>query len=173
MLLSTLVLALAETPEFHVEAGGQWTPESLVLDLGARAEGKRDGYLLVAARVAPTGNWLGRAGIGVDLFGGRDGLDLKLGLFLGATGNAREPSIFGRPTAGAELQFGGQIGRVYGWFRHLNGFSGVLENHLTENELRIGFELTDHVRIHGQAVHFNPREKEHDLGFGAGAEFVF
>jgi hypothetical protein len=183
LLLSLVAAAAAEdasttekkpdAPEFHVEATSQIMPSTVALDLRARADGKHDGYVSAVMRVDPTGMWIGRAGVGVDVFGGGDGFDLKLGLFLGGTGDIRAHAMYGRPTAGAEALLGVKIGRVYGWYRHTDGFAGPLEDRLTEDELRLGFRLTDTVRVHGQYLIYNPGDAVLRGGAGAGVEVVF
>jgi len=162
-----------DRPEFHVEASSQLLPDTVALDLRVAAEGKHDGYVNVAMRVDPTGAWIGHTGVGFDLFGGGSAVDLKLGLFLGAVGDLSEQAMFGRPAVGGEVTFGLKFGRVYGHYRHLDGFAGPLEDRLTEDELRLGFCLTDHVRVHGQLVALNPGDEVWRGGAGVGAEFVF
>ncbi|MFZ5476502.1 MAG: hypothetical protein ACOZNI_06955 [Myxococcota bacterium] len=170
--LALPALATDDT-EFHVEATSQIMPDTVALDLRGRVDGEHDGYLSANARIDPTGTWVGRAGVGVDVFGGAEGVDLKLGLFLGGTGDLVESSMLGRPAAGAEILFGLKIGRVYGWYRHVDGFAGPLEDRLTEDELRLGFRLTDHVRVHGQYLLYNPGDERLRGGAGVGAEVVF
>lgn len=171
-MLLLAALAHAE-PEYHVEAGGQFTPYAVVFDTAARIDGEHDGYILAAARVDPYGTWLGRAGVGIDVFGGGEGVDLKLGLFLGATGNLQDRSLWGRPAMGGEVQLGLKIGRVYGFYRHLDGFMGPLEDRLSEDEFRLGFRITDQVRAHGQYVIFNPGDAQYQGMPGIGVEVVF
>lgn len=173
MLLSLATLALAAQPEFHIEATSQIMPETVALDLRGRMDGEKDGYVTTVARIDPTGTWIGRAGVGFDVFGGRDGVDLKLGLFLGGTGDLSNAAMYGRPTAGAEVLFGVGIGRVYGWYRHTDGFAGPLEDRLTEDELRIGFRIVDQVRVHGQYLIYNPGDKVLRGGAGLGCEVIF
>ena len=174
LFASALVSAAAAAPpEHHVEASSQIMPSTVALDVRGRMDGAHDGYLGVVTRIDPTGTWIGRAGVGLDVFGGRDGVDLKLGLFLGGTGNLAEPSMLGRPTAGAEVLFGLNIGRVYGHYRHTDGFAGPLEDRLTEDELRLGFRITDTVRVHGQYLVYNPGDQVPRGGAGIGAEVVF
>jgi hypothetical protein len=177
-MLSVAAIALLQTAtagdvEFHVEATSQIMPETVALDLRGRVDGEKDAYISTIARIDPTGTWIGRAGIGVDLFGGKDGIDLKLGLFLGGTGDLTESSMIGRPTAGAEILFGVGIGRVYGWFRHTDGFAGPLEDRLTEDELRLGFRIIDTVRVHGQYLIYNPGDQVLRGGAGIGVEVIF
>jgi hypothetical protein len=164
--------ALAAETEFHLEGTSQIMPDTVALDVRGRVDGEHDGYLSANARIDPTGVWVGRTGIGFDVFGGRDGVDLKLGLFLGGTGDLSERSMLGRPAAGAELRFGVKIGRVYGWYQHVDGFAGPLEDRLTEDELRLGFRLTDKVRVHGQYLIYNPGDGIGHGGAGIGAELV-
>ena len=161
-----------DRPEIHLEVSSQLVPETVTLDLRAAAEGAHDGYVNAAMRVDPTGAWLGHAGIGFDVFGG-SAVDLRFGLFLGGVGNVAQGTMVGRPTVGGEALFGLKFGRVYGHFRHLDGFVGPLEDRLTEDELRVGFCLTDHVRVHGQLVGFNPGDRIWRGGAGVGAEVVF
>lgn len=172
MFLLVPALALA-TPEFHIEASSQIMPETVAFDLGARVEGEHDGYILADARIDPTGCWIGRAGIGIDVFGGREGVDLKLGLFLGGTGDIGARAMYGRPTAGGEVRVGVGIGRVYGWYQHVDGFAGPLEDRLTEDQLRVGFRITDMVRVHGQYLVYNPGDRKVRGGAGIGAEVVW
>lgn len=168
-----LVSSAFAAPEFHVEASGQFLPQTVALDVRGRMDGEHDGYLLTAVRVEPTGAWLGRAGVGLDVFGGGDGLDLRLGLFLGGTGNLLVPSVTSRPAAGFEGWIGAKIGRVYGSYRHLDGFAGPLEDRLTEDELRVGFRVSDHVGVHGQYIFTNPGDRTWTGGAGLGAEVIF
>jgi hypothetical protein len=172
MLLLASAVAFAE-PEYHVEATSQIMPDTVAADLRARMDGEHDGYVGVNLRVDPTGTWVGRAGIGVDLLGGGEGVDLKLGLFLGGTGDLADRSMIGRPAAGAELLFGVKVGRVYGWYHHVDGFAGPLEDRLTEDELRLGFAVTEKVRVHGQYLIYNPGDEIVRGGAGIGAEVIF
>lgn len=160
-------------PEWHIEATSQLMPETVTLDLRVQAEGKHDGYVNAALRVDPRGRWLGHAGVGLDLFGGGKTVDLRLGLFLGGVGDMSQDAMFGRPTVGGEVLFGLKFGRVYGHYRHLDGFAGPLEDRLTEDELRVGFGLTDHLRVFGQVVALNPGDKLVEGGAGIGVEAVF
>lgn len=173
----TLVSLAFATPEFHAEASSQLTPSAAVVDVRARVEGEKDAYLMGAMRVNPWGEWLGRAGIGVDVLGEGDGLDLKLGLFVGGVGELGDTD-FGigsasRPALGGEFQIGARAGRVYGYYRHMDGMAGFAEDHLSENEFRVGFVLTDSIRVHGQYVVFNPGATATYGGVGAGVEAVF
>jgi hypothetical protein len=175
-MLFALALPAQAAPEYHVEATSQIMPDTVALDVRGRMDGEHDGYVTAVARVDPTGCWIGRAGVGFDVFGGKDGVDLKLGLFLGGTGDVSDPArptLYGRPTAGAEVLFGLKIGRVYGWYRHTDGFAGPLEDRLTEDELRLGFRVTDNVRVHGQYLIYNPGDQVVRGGAGLGAEVVF
>lgn len=172
MLLVLASLAAAH-PEFRAEATSQLLPSTVALDLRGRADGEHDGYVSANARIDPTGAWIGRAGIGVDVFGGGDGVDLKLGLFLGGVGDVTAPAMYGRPAAGAEVLFGLKIGRVYGSYRHVDGFAGPLEDRLTEDELRLGFRLTDDLRLHGQYLVYDPGAVDPQGGAGVGVEVIF
>lgn len=165
--------AAAPGPEWHIEATSQLMPETVTLDLRAQAEGKHDGYVNAALRVDPRGRWLGHAGVGFDLFGGGKMVDLRLGLFLGGVGDVSQDAMFGRPAVGGEVLFGLKFGRVYGHYRHLDGFAGPLEDRLTEDELRLGFCLTDHLRVHGQVIAVNPGDQLVEGGAGIGVEAVF
>lgn len=160
-------------PEWHIEASSQLMPETVTLDLRARAEGKHDGYVDAALRVDPSGQWLGHAGVGLDVFGGGSVVDLRLGLFLGGVGDLSREAMFGRPAVGGEVLFGLKFGRVYGHYRHLDGFAGPLEDRLTEDELRLGFVLTEHLRVHGQVIAVNPGDHLLRGGAGIGVEAVF
>lgn len=173
MFLALASLALAADPEIHAEATSQLLPRTVALDLRGRVDGERDAYLSGIVRVDPTGAWVGRAGIGFDVFGRGDGLDLKLGLFLGGVGDFADPAMYGRPAAGAEVLLGVRFGRVFGSFRHVDGFAGPLEDRLTEDELRLGFRITDHVRVHGQYLVYDPGATDPRGGAGIGAEVVF
>ena len=75
MLLTLAALVQAAQPEFHIEATSQIMPETVALDLRGRMDGEKDGYVTTVARIDPTGTWIGRAGVGFDVFGGRDGLE--------------------------------------------------------------------------------------------------
>ena len=174
MLVAALAAPASAHPlEWHVEGTGEALPEAPALDLRAHADGRHDGYVGVASRFAPDGTWLGRAGVGIDLFGGGDGLDLRLGLFLGGVGNAGEPSMVARGSAGGEVEVALELGRVRGSYRHADGFAGVLEDRLTEDELRLGFRITDTWRVHGNFVVLNPGDDQPRDGFGLGVEAIF
>jgi len=161
--------------EYHLEGSAELLPANVALDARFRVEGKHDGYMLGAVRVDPTGAWIGRAGVGIDLLGGAEWLDVKVGLFLGGVGDVStsQVSMIGRPAAGFEGQIGSRIGRVYGYYRHMDGFAGPLEDRLTEDELRVGFRITDDWRIHGQYVIMNPGTDTWNHASGLGVEHVF
>lgn len=161
------------TPEFHVEVTSQIMPHTVAVDARGRMDGEKDAYVTTVSRIEPTGAWIGRVGIGLDVFGGREGVDLKVGLFLGGAGDLANAPMYGRPTAGAELQFGRGIGRVYGWYRHADGSAGLIEDRLTEDELRLGFRITDAVRVHAQYLIYNPGDAILLGGAGVGGEVVF
>lgn len=176
MLFIAVPLALAEPkedPEVHLEATSQLAPGTIALDVRGRVDGEHDEHLSVNTRIDPTGTWVGRVGAGIDVFGGGDGLDLRLGLFLGGTGDLTDRSMRGRPAAGAEILLGVKVGRVYGWYRHVDGFAGPLEDRLTEDELRVGYRITEKVRVHGQYLIYNPGDEHPRGGAGLGAEVVF
>lgn len=173
MLLSLLIAPALAAPEYHLEASAQLLPDTVALDTRFRMEGEHDGYVMAAARLDPSGTWIGRTGIGFDVFGGGTGVDLRLGLFLGGTGDWTEPSLYGRPAAGAEAELAVRIRRVYGSFRHMDGFAGPLEDRLTEDELRLGFRVTDHVKVHGQWLMLNPGDQTWRPSVGIGAETIF
>lgn len=180
MFVPFVAAALAAEPampaselDWHVEASSQLMPDTVALDLRARADGRRDGYVLAAVRVDPTGGWIGRAGVGIDVFGAGDGMDLKLGLFLGGVGDLAVPTRMGRPTAGGEVQFGLRFGRVFGHIRHMHGFAGPFEDMLTEDELRVGFFFSDQLSAHLQLVATNPGVEIWSGGAGGGVEYRF
>lgn len=181
MILALAAVALANEPaepasrglEWHLEGSSQLLPDTVALDLRARADGKHDGYILGAMRVDPTGQWIGRAGVGFDVFGGGTVVDLKLGVFLGGVGDLSNHSMIGRPTAGGEVLFGLRFGRVYGFLRHMQGFAGPFEDLLTESELRVGFRFSDHISAHGQLLAINPGTDLWSGGAGLGMEYTF
>ena len=173
MFVFLLAATAYAAPEYHAEASAQILPSEVAADLRARVDGEHDGYIGGAMRVSPGGAWLGHAGVGLDVLGGGDAVDLKLGLFLGGTGDVSELAMYGRPAAGFEGLFGLRIGRVYGSYRHLDGFAGPLEDRLTEDELRVGFALTDHLRLHGQYLLTNPGTHTYEGGAGIGVEAVW
>lgn len=179
MLLFLATTALAQTPaafedlDWHIEASSQLMPETVTLDVRGRADGPKDGYVLAAARIDPTGGWLGRAGVGFDVFGAGDGMDLKLGLFAGGVGDLTVPSMMGRPTFGGEVLFGMRFGRLFWHIRHLQGFAGPFEDLLTEDELRVGFRFSEQLAAHFQLIATNPGTEIWSGGAGGGVEVSF
>lgn len=152
--------------------GQQMFGDGAGLGLGARLQ---PGSAFVAAegRGLVGGHWIGRGTIGFDLFGGSETLDLTGGLFLGTTGGWAPVGLSGiDPTAGLELGLGVNLGPVRARYRHADGFRGPLEEHLTENEWRLGFELGK-LQLFGQYLRFNPGEEQAVGGFGAGASMSF
>ena len=142
-----LLSSLAWAADLTAEASLQAYPHDLAGGAAFRLERDGGAFLSAEARSLVEGEWIGRATAGFDLFGGSDGFDLTLGLFLGSTGQWWEPSVRAHPTAGFELGIGFECGALRGRYRHADGFRGPLEYRLTENEWRLGFAVFDTVEI--------------------------
>lgn len=174
---SALGLVLAGTARAEdsvtIEAyGQQMFGDGAGLGLGARVQ-PGSAFIAAEGRSIFGGHWIGRGTIGLDLFGGSEVIDLTGGLFLGTTGSWAPVGLSTvDPTAGLELGIGVNAGPVRARYRHANGFTGPLEEHLTENEWRLGFEL-GRLQFFGQYLRFNPGEEQAVGGFGAGASMTF
>ena len=154
--------------------GQQMLGDGPGLGIGARFEPGKAAFLSAEARSVFGGHWIGRGTVGLDIFGGSETIDLTAGLFLGSTGTWVPMGLStADPTAGFELGFGLNVGPVRGRYRHANGFRGPLEEHLTENEWRLGFGFGDRLQVFGQYVRFNPGDQEAIGGLGAGASLTF
>ncbi|MFT5683889.1 MAG: hypothetical protein ACI8RZ_004821 [Myxococcota bacterium] len=168
-----VMMGTASADEISVEAILQVTPSGeLASGLGARLD-SGSAFLALEGRGEADGIWVGRATGGLDLFGNSERIDMTLGLFLGTTGSTSYPSIDTVGTAGFEFGLGGNFGNLRARYRHANGFSGPLENHLTEDEFRLGYRAFDTVEVFGQYVRFNPGEHAVIDGYGVGVKVVF
>lgn len=176
MLVTLLCLAVApaHAEDASIELYLQGSPTGGVgTGLGGRLEAGMP-FVAVEAFGMSGGDWLGRATVGLDLFGKSDRFDLTLGLYLGSTGNWLVPSLSkATVTAGGEFGIGGRIGPLGARFRHLDGFRGPLEARLTQDELRVGWNFGERVEIFAQYVRFNPGEGSPIGGYGAGGMLRF
>ena len=175
MLLATLaaLTAPAAADDVSAEIFLQATPtQQVATGVGARLSAGSP-FVGVDAIGYSDGEWLGRGTAGLDLFGGSEAFDLTLGLFLGSVGNWVEPSLNAQFSAGFELGLGARVGPLHGRFRRVDGFTGPLEDRLTQNEARIGWIFGDKVEVFGQYVNYTPRQDVTIDGFGAGASVRF
>jgi len=150
-LLAGPALANDDGAEIHLQAASLRAEDGRQLAASARLVGEEDAYLGVEARVDGRHCWMGRVGLGFDVLGGGK-WDLKLGLFLGGTGNGLERnSAF---ITGTEVALGAEIGRLYGQYRWLGGLGGSdLARLHSENALTVGFRIVDEFRVYGEVIH--------------------
>ncbi len=175
-MLIALLAALsnpAAADDISAEAFLQATPnQSVATGVGLRLSA---GSPFVAAEGFgySDGEWLGRATAGVDLLGGSDTFDATIGLFLGSVGNWQDPALSADMSAGYELGLGANVGPLRGRLRRVDGFTGPLEDRLTQNEVRLGWVFGEKVEVFGQYVNYTPRQDVVIDGFGAGASLRF
>lgn len=157
------------TAEVLLQASPQ---DGLVSGVGGRLEGGA-AFVSMEGRGAMGGNWIGRATGGIDVFGDAERFDLTLGLFLGTTGNWEDASVTMAGTGGFEFGLGTSVGPLSLRYRHLDGFRGPLESRLTENEVRLTWELLNTVNLFGQYINFRPTADLTIDGYGAGVGMNF
>jgi hypothetical protein len=58
-------------------------------------------------------------------------------------------------------------------YRHLDGFRGPLESRLTENEVRLSFQMLNTINVFGQYINFRPTSTVIVDGYGAGVGMTF
>ncbi len=156
-------VALSAGPVFTADRGNMY--------LSARAVRENDAYFGVEGRYAPGGHWVGRGGAGLDLLGGSKA-DLKLGLFLGGTGNG--PDANAESVFGTEVSFGLNAGSVFARYRLLAGLgSSDLAKLHSENELMLGFDLVESLRIYGQLLVIDPTADSSETAAGLGVSVRF
>ncbi|MCA9495144.1 MAG: hypothetical protein KC621_34690 [Myxococcales bacterium] len=155
--------------------GLQFLPEVPGHQLSARLIGEKDAYLGAELRYTPGSDFagVGRLSAGFDVLG-RGNWDLTLGLFLGSAGEWERSNadavLMAAPVAGTEIGFGIETGRLFGKYRWLAGIGGgPVDDLLTENELTLGFKVTDDLHVFGQYLVLSPGELDNQSGLGIGA----
>ncbi|MBW1877284.1 MAG: hypothetical protein JRJ84_02885 [Deltaproteobacteria bacterium] len=170
-LLAGPALANEDGTEIHVQAAALRADGARQLAASARLVGEKDAYLGVEARVDPRHCWMGRVGLGFDVLGGGK-WDLKLGLFLGGTGNGLERD--GGFITGTEVALGAEIGRLYGQYRWLGGIGGSdLAQLHSENDLTVGFRVIDELRVYGQVIRARGGSFDERRAMGLGVAWRF
>jgi hypothetical protein len=179
LALALTGLALADEPEgretnpagLHLSGGVVFLPETPVNTLGARLVAEKDSYAGVDVRLAPSGTFVARGGVGFDVLG-RSNLDLKLGLWMGGVGFRDDaPTIEVGPALGTEVALGFTFDRLWARHRWMVGVGDSrLGTLLSERETQVGWRVVDDLSIYGQHVHYAPGTPG---GLGLGASYVF
>lgn len=156
--------------------GMQFLPDAPAHHVRARHVAASDAYLQGEVRYLPASDllWTGRASAGLDVLGGGN-WDLTLGLFLGSAGTwdrDRDAAIlYAMPIGGTEIGVGIQGQRLSFRYRWLAGFGvGPLDDLLTENELTLGYQVTDSLQVYGQYLNLDPGEAQRSSGVGIGLQ---
>lgn len=167
------------SPQLRARYAMHFLPEAPAHYIGVRHTGEKDAYLNGEVRYMPASDllWTGRAGAGVDVFGGGN-WDLTLGLFIGTNGEWERADesrvLYAAPMGGTEIGLGFEGDRIFAKYRWLAGLgSGPLDDALTENELTVGYKVTRSVHAFGQWIRVNPGEAEKSGGIGLGVQAVF
>jgi hypothetical protein len=174
-----VVSSSERAPQLRARYAMHFLPEAPAHYIGLRHTGEKDAYLNAELRYLPASDllWTGRAGAGVDVLGGGN-WDLTLGLFIGSNGEWERSDeariLYAAPMGGTEIGFGIEGERLFAKYRWLAGLgSGPLDEALTENELTLGYKVTDSLHVFGQWIRVNPGEAEKHGGIGLGAQAVF
>lgn len=175
-----LALALAAASPAHaadpgldveVHAGALVRPEIGLATANVRLLGRRDAYLEVDGRAGPAGDWLGRAGVGVDLLGGAR-WHAQVGGFLGGRGQSTflSPQLI----AGPQVTFGFDNHRVYARWSAMvaSGVTGQHSGVYGERNLLVGFRVVDELRVYGRVLHAGDLDT-HDTWAGMGVGYFF
>lgn len=120
-------------------------------------DGRRPGFLELDVRSQATGDWVGRATAGLDVFNRWERFDLTLGLVLAGAGDWHDMAIY--PNLGAGLHAGvqGHLGRLHlGYRAYMPVSDNAPSRGLSEHQTRVGFDLTESFQLYGQAVVINP-----------------
>ena len=187
LLLAVVALAPARAEQLEFEGYLQGLPgRGGASGAGLRLGGDGRTFLAAEGRVGTGGAldcgcasaplehwWSGRATAGLDVLGRSDALDLTLGIFLGSVGSWEPVAVVADPTAGFELGLGLNVGRLALRYRHADGMRGPMEGWLTENEVRLSYEVLDNLLLFGQMVRFNPGDEVPRGGYGVGAGVRF
>ncbi len=159
--------------------GMHFLPDAPAHHLSARTMGPKDAYIGGELRYLPAADvlWSGRVGAGVDVFG-KSNWDLTLGLFLGTAGiwdrEIDRAVLYATPIGGTEIGLGVEGDRLFGRYRWLMGWgAGEVSEVLTENELTVGYKVTNALHLYGQWLRLNPGESEKESGVGLGARLAF
>jgi len=168
-----------QSPQLRARYAMHFLPDAPAHYIGLRHTGEKDAYLNGELRYMPASDllWTGRAGAGVDVLGGGN-WDLTLGLFIGSNGEWERSDeariLYAAPMGGTEIGFGIESDRLFAKYRWLAGLgSGPLDEALTENELTLGYKVTDSLHVFGQWIRVNPGQAEKHGGIGLGAQAVF
>ncbi|MCB9794868.1 MAG: hypothetical protein H6741_19355 [Alphaproteobacteria bacterium] len=136
----------------------------------------RNVFLNTEVRGQITGDWTGRAVAGFDVLGRAQRWDLTLGMALGGAGDWRERAVYG--SLGAGFQWGAAWHRErlhlsYQSIRPLGDSAPCLG--LDERELRVGYDVTDSLRVFGTALQLRPdlEEDARQGALGIGARLTF
>lgn len=177
--LALVAATLAAEPEgretnpagLHLSGGVVFLEDTAVNTLGARLVAEKDSYAGVDVRLAPTGTFVARGGVGFDVLG-RSSLDLKLGLWLGGVGFHRDaPHLEVGPALGTEVALGFTFDRLWARHRWMVGVGDSrLGTLLSERETQVGWRVVDQLSVYGQHVHYAPGTPG---GLGIGASYVF
>lgn len=188
MFLTPLLLAAVVTTA-PASAKASVGIESLVLamptgpatGLGVQVKGPIASYAGGEVRALWDGNWTGRAGAGLDVFGNGDRLDLTFGLFLGGYGDL--DGRVGLPMAGGEVGVGVGVGALKLRYRHVHGAAEIEEDctwsqrlrPFAENELRLSYRFGEKLTVFGQVTDLAPRvvSDDRENAYGLGARYTF
>jgi hypothetical protein len=146
-------------------------PMDATMGGGMRIEGERPGFLAVDVRVMGSGDVTMRATTGIDAFGWWEGFDMTFGVALVGVADWKDQATY--PGLGAALDFGMalHIGRVDWTYRLTRGINDtVVGRNLSEHETRVGFEVTDQIRVFGNLLLLNPdlHESRQQIAYGLG-----
>ena len=164
--------------EILLQYGLQFLPRVPAHQLRARMSAESDAYLGAEVRYMPAQDirWAGRIGAGIDVFGGGN-WDLTLGLWIGSAGewdhDAEDPAMYLGPIAGTEIGLGFSAEHIFAKYRWLGGFGGgPIDELLSENELTVGYKITDEIHALGQYLILAPGDHDNEHGLGLGVRVV-
>lgn len=143
---------------------------------GVALLGERGTYARIDARSQATGDWVGRVGIGKDVFGRWDFFDLTVGASLGAAGDWHERAMYQQIGAGLNLGVGINVRRVHLSASRVQPFSRSPVSHaLDESQVRLAFDVNDQLTLFGTSLRVYPdfEGAERRQAYGVGASYVF
>ncbi len=145
--------------------------------VGLRGHGRRDNWTVVEGRWTTDGQWMGRFGAGIDIFG-RSAFDLGVGLIAGHVGDWQTEDNK-RFAIGTELLVGWRPGRFLLEHRHMGGRRPEGRGIRTESHTLIGYRILPRLEVAADFASIDPgfsregvlNRGEHGVGLVLGLRF--
>ena len=169
-----------EEEEDHRAHDPRWTAvrgDSIHLDgrqtwgLAVRSNGRHDSWIGVEGRWAEDQAWMGRFGMGFDVFGHKP-FDLRLGLMAGHLGDWQTPE-HQRFSVGTVVDLGWNPGRFLFEHRHIGGRRPDGRGIRTEGHTQIGVRPLERLEVYADFTVIAPEAMDREVGMGVGLGWRF